>query len=157
MVTQHSGSSSIFQNVLNGSSDFNVWRLLIYHSGARMLFYTNTHTTYPRPSWEHMFNTALDHRYLVDMNYDRTIVNGTEYIPDNLNIGTTNNTTIKIFSATNTMTANIYSFKIYDNGTLIRDMIPVKDLSGVACMYDKVSGQFYYNAGTGDFIAGPDL
>ena len=51
----------------------------------------------------------------------------------------------------------IYYFKIYDNGTLIRDMVPVKDLSGVACMYDKVSGQFFYNAGTGDFIAGPEI
>ncbi|MBR5904605.1 MAG: InlB B-repeat-containing protein [Alphaproteobacteria bacterium] len=49
----------------------------------------------------------------------------------------------------------IYSCKIYDNDTLVRDFIPVLDHSGVPCMYDKVEEKFYYNAGTGDFIAGP--
>ena len=46
--------------------------------------------------------------------------------------------------------------KIYtDSNTLVRDFIPVIDYNGVPCMFDKVSRQFYYNAGTGDFIAGP--
>ena len=51
----------------------------------------------------------------------------------------------------------IYSFKIYDNDTLVRDMIPVKDMNNVPCMFDKVNYQFYYNAGTGTFTAGPAL
>ena len=42
-----------------------------------------------------------------------------------------------------------------DNNTLIRYFIPVIDSDGVPCMFDKVEGKFYYNAGTGDFIAGP--
>ena len=37
---------------------------------------------------------------------------------------------------------------------LIRDFIPVIDKEGVACMYDKVNGVFYYNKGTGSFKAG---
>lgn len=37
---------------------------------------------------------------------------------------------------------------------LIRDFIPVIDKEGVACMYDKVNGEFYYNKGTGSFKAG---
>lgn len=49
----------------------------------------------------------------------------------------------------------IYYFKIYDNGTLVRDFIPVLDKDDVPCMYDLVEYKFYYNAGTGDFIAGP--
>lgn len=48
----------------------------------------------------------------------------------------------------------IYSCKIYDNGTLIRDYIPVLDSSGVACLYDKVTSQLFYNQGTGIFTAG---
>ena len=48
-------------------------------------------------------------------------------------------------------TGKIYSYQIYDNGTLIRDYIPVLDLNGVACLYDKVNKQFYYNSGTGSF------
>ena len=49
----------------------------------------------------------------------------------------------------------IYYFKIYDNGTLVRDFIPVLDTYGIPCMYDLVENKYYYNAGTGDFIAGP--
>ena len=51
-----------------------------------------------------------------------------------------------------------YYLKLWDsNNTLVRDLIPVLDSNGVACMYDKVSHQFFYNAGTGDFIAGPAI
>lgn len=39
----------------------------------------------------------------------------------------------------------VYNFKIYDNDVLIRNMIPVLDKNGVACMYDKVNKKFYYN------------
>ena len=53
------------------------------------------------------------------------------------------------------MTGYIYYTKIWDNDVLVRDFIPVLDSNGVACMFDKVTGQFFYNAGTGDFIAGP--
>lgn len=46
----------------------------------------------------------------------------------------------------------IYDCKIYDNDVLIRDMIPVLDKNGVACMYDKVNKKYYYNKGTGEFL-----
>lgn len=55
----------------------------------------------------------------------------------------------------NSSTADIYRlfyFKIYDNGTLIRDFIPVLDQEGTPCLYDKVENKFYYNSGTGTFI-----
>lgn len=48
----------------------------------------------------------------------------------------------------------LYSFKIYDNGTLVRDYIPVLDYYGVPCLYDKVEDKFYYNSGTGEFLYG---
>ena len=50
-----------------------------------------------------------------------------------------------------------YSVKIYEKDTeeLILDLIPAKDENDVVCMYDLVNGKFYYNSGTGDFIAGP--
>lgn len=52
----------------------------------------------------------------------------------------------------------ISSFKISDsNNNLVRDMVPVLDISSTPCMLDKVSGQFFYNQGTGDFIAGPEI
>ena len=51
----------------------------------------------------------------------------------------------------------IYYIKIYDNNILVRDFIPVLDKDGVPCMFDKVEAKFYYNQGTGQFIAGPAL
>ena len=51
--------------------------------------------------------------------------------------------------------ARIAYSKIYDNGVLLRDFIPVR-VGSVGYMYDKVSGQLFRNAGTGAFILGPD-
>lgn len=45
--------------------------------------------------------------------------------------------------------------KVYDNGVLIRDYISVIDKNGVVCAYEKVEGKYYYNAGSGAFVAGP--
>lgn len=49
----------------------------------------------------------------------------------------------------------LYSAKFWQDDILVRDFIPVLDENGTPCMYDKVERKFYYNAGTGDFIAGP--
>lgn len=48
----------------------------------------------------------------------------------------------------------IYSCRVYDSGVLIRDLWPCYDPGGVACLYDKVEKKYYYNQGTGEFIAG---
>ena len=50
----------------------------------------------------------------------------------------------------------IYYYQLLDkNDNLLLDIIPVLDQDGVPCMYDRVTGSFFYNSGTGDFIAGP--
>ena len=51
--------------------------------------------------------------------------------------------------------ARVFYLKFWDNNSQVRDMIPVLDKNGTPCMFDKVEHKFYYNAGTGDFIAGP--
>lgn len=53
------------------------------------------------------------------------------------------------------MRGAIYYCKIYDNDILLRDFIPVLDTYGTPCMYDRVEKKYYYNQGTGQFIAGP--
>jgi len=51
-----------------------------------------------------------------------------------------------------------YSFKIWDNGTLILDLRPAKRKSDLkAGMYDILSDTFYENQGSGSFIAGNNL
>ena len=53
----------------------------------------------------------------------------------------------------------IYNFKMYNSSNnLIKDFIPVKRYADdVICLYDKVSGEYFTNAGTGTFVAGPEV
>ena len=51
----------------------------------------------------------------------------------------------------------LYSCQIYNGGNLVRDFYPALATDGVACLYDKVSKAYFYNAGTGTFTAGPSI
>lgn len=50
----------------------------------------------------------------------------------------------------------IYTCKIYNDGILVRDFIPVRKDS-VGYLYDKVSGELFGNSGTGSFTYGNDV
>lgn len=50
----------------------------------------------------------------------------------------------------------IYYFRISVNNVLTRNMIPCK-YNGQIGMYDKVTNQFFGNAGVGNFTAGPEI
>lgn len=73
---------------------------------------------------------------------------------------TTNN--IYLFTLNNNGTVSTYPFigsiaycKLYKNGVIVRNFIPAKRKSdNEVGMYDKVSGQFFTNIGTGTFTAG---
>lgn len=54
---------------------------------------------------------------------------------------------------TRKISGRLYSCQIYDNGTLIRDFIPVKSSSGEVGLYDECNSKFYGNDGTGEFSA----
>ena len=98
-------------------------------------------------------------KYEVVMNKGTLSVNGTTYInletadfksPLTLtffSVKTKNQTTnIDFDTLVDTRRAKLkfYSAKIYDNDALIRDYIPVKDMKGVSCLYDKVTEELYY-------------
>ena len=51
----------------------------------------------------------------------------------------------------------IYRYAFFSNSQLIRDFIPCKTPSGEVGLYDTVGQQFYGNAGTGAFTAGPEV
>ena len=48
----------------------------------------------------------------------------------------------------------VYYLKIWQDNTLIRNFIPVIDKNDVPCLYDEVSGELFYNAGSGNFLYG---
>ena len=50
----------------------------------------------------------------------------------------------------------LYSFKMWKDGELVRDFVPVRSGSEVG-LWDRVTSAFFKNVGTGSFIAGPDL
>lgn len=75
-------------------------------------------------------------------------------LPYNLTIFCYNSNNNKNF----TSKGKLYSFKIYEGNTIVRDYIPVKRKSDLeVCLYDKVSNTFFTNNGTGSFIAGNEV
>jgi hypothetical protein len=76
----------------------------------------------------------------------------------NLLIMARNNYTSSGVKVNNFASIKIYTFKIYENGTLIRDYVPCYRTSdGVIGMYDKVGNSFYTNAGAGEFKKGENI
>lgn len=50
-----------------------------------------------------------------------------------------------------------YNCKIYRNGTLIHELIPVKiNSTGKGAILDILTNTFYYNGGSGNFTLGPE-
>jgi hypothetical protein len=55
-------------------------------------------------------------------------------------------------------TVEYYNFNLISNGVEIMNLVPARRNSDdVLGMYDTVSGGFFTNTGTGDFVAGPDV
>ena len=101
-------------------------------------------------------------RFIVDKNKNITYID--EVVKDELSYGAFQSTyNLYIFRGNNggtpsaSNTAKIYSCQIYDNGTIIRDYVPVKNSSDLVGLYDVVNDEFYQNAGTGTFTAGPEI
>ena len=98
------------------------------------------------------------HNNTVSLNeesYTGTITRSTERSEYNFALFTVN--TAGTFDS-RMFVGKIYYSKLWDDGVLIRDMIPVLDWDMRPCMYDKVSGEFLYNQGTGDdFLYGREI
>lgn len=53
--------------------------------------------------------------------------------------------------------ADLYYFKLFVNGTLVRDLIPCKNSNNVVGMYDVVNDVFYTSPNGNAFVAGPTV
>lgn len=100
-----------------------------------------------------IYEVYLNKRYVyIDGNLVTTITNTTW----------SNSRSIYLFGASTAgsftfgVPMKIYSCKIWDNDTLVRDYIPVKK-NNIGYLFDKVSGQLYGDAGGGNFVCGPDI
>lgn len=113
--------------------------------------------------------TSFSMRYYESTNYPETLfqatgkihiiayerylnVNGTAYT---LNAaGVARGTNLRLLPS-DTVKVRIYSFKIYQSNTLIRNFVPAISYQqghfGEACLYDTVNNVFYYSASIGSF------
>lgn len=53
--------------------------------------------------------------------------------------------------------AKLYYFKLFVEGTLVRDMVPCKDPNNVVGLYDLVNNVFYSSPNGAAFVAGPEI
>ena len=124
-----SGDGSNLRNIAYGASTYKVNDTEVYNS--QHYFNSNSNGVY--------VNGTLVHAY---ENFTST---STIYL-FNLNL-----------SGANAASGKIWRFTHKRNGKVIRDFIPVLDWDMTPCMYDRVTGQLFYNAGTGDFVAGKEV
>ena len=101
-------------------------------------------------------------RYTVDKNGVNTNVNGVKIMHASANTAISRSIYLLATNGSSGVSgiadaARIYSCKIYSGSGLIRQFVPCKNSSGEVGLYDKVNDVFYGNAGTGVFIAGPEV
>lgn len=66
---------------------------------------------------------------------------------------------VKVFARNETqskMIGKVYGYYQKRNGEYLINLVPAKDSNNVIGMYDTVSGNFFTNQGTGDFVGGPE-
>lgn len=59
-------------------------------------------------------------------------------------------------NSSSSFVGKIFAVKITDVDNTLYDLIPVR-IGTIGYMYDRVSGQFFGNLGTDDFVLGPDV
>lgn len=99
-----------------------------------------------------------------DINRSRAILNGATVATYSCSDYATTARTMYIFGTSSGLRVRankgdnglmrLYWFKIYSDGTLIRDFIPCLDTSGTACLFDRVNQTTYYNKGGGTLTYG---
>ena len=105
-------------------------------------------------------NVTKGKAFDVEYNPAKTIINNTSL--DNLVVKEDCEYTFYLFNFNNLGTVyatqgapqRLYGFKMWHGETLVADMLPARK-DGVCCLFDKVTQTFFYNIGSGEFIAGP--
>ena len=169
-ISQHIALSSITQYIGIGFSDFYNARQLSGFNGAKDNYFGITPINngfvfdiQPSPKGTHIIikNIKYDLRLEQLSNKTTLIVKLDDTIVDSL-VATSyagfNSSKLYIYRTSGNYTplyyARIYYYKVLLDNILVRDFIPVLDPADVPCMYDRVTNTYFYNSGTGNFIAG---
>lgn len=126
------------------------WYGLFYDpSGILEHFYYDTDWTGASIS-----NSEILDRMTIDMSNTGlltvTLSNGTKRTKQKTNSFTASIPSLPL----NANVSKLYSYKIYDGNTLIRDFVPCKNANEEYGLFDKVNSKFYSNVGSGSYTGG---
>ena len=148
-------SSSIYgPHMLSGANIFLLVPRMVNNGQVFVLYNNGSVTT--------SYNWEKNKIYEVSTRNDKIIVNGETKL-EGINKAETFSSSSYVYlmayggglsNAALRFVGKLYYCKIYDGDTLVRCFIPALDENGMACLYDKVEGKYYYNAGTGTFSYG---
>lgn len=114
-------------------------------------FYVINDVTFPIDEWQTIVFSATEHT-LNGVSYGDDYTVSTFETPQNLKLfGFDNNGTVGVGYV------DVEYCKLWDNGTLVRNLIPCKNSSNVLGMYDTVNDVFYENEGSGTFTGGNEI
>ena len=109
------------------------------------------------------FNTSIcdGKKYIIDCSPSKLIIDGTTYFNQS-QAGSTSvdmflfayNNQGKVFRPA---IMKLYSFKIYEGNTLVRDFVPVVNSIGLKGLYDLVKGTFRMTLSDTNFLAGAEV
>lgn len=101
--------------------------------------------------------------YLNDKKFTASDINSTSSSTVNLpSLSFTPTYNIRLFGSAGItgnytkFTGKIYFCKITQGSEIICDLIPVR-IGSIGCLFDMVTGNLFYNEGTGNFVLGPDI
>lgn len=165
--TDVSNSVSIFGAEKNISGSNRSFTLIPYGTNTSTIYIGDNSSSLSLPSEANVrYRTTLEANggnlkvSVLKVSDNTTTTNTTTYTVNNGNLTAVTNSIILFGNHTSSgysqlSTVKIYSFKLWDNGVLKRNLVPVSRKSdNVLGMYDTVSNVFYTNAGTGTFTAG---
>lgn len=138
-------------NAENGITSNGVWNWKFGNTSAWLT--TGVHTDFNR------------HTAIIDsgkLYLDGTVIGSTTVttfqLTDNIGLfGFIQNGSQGGTSAGEYMFGKFYSFQIYDDGTLVRDLVPCISPNDVVGMYDVVNDVFYSSANSYNFVSGPEV
>lgn len=155
LISKFVSNGYVYANFIE--SGYNVTRLKLYNTQTQL----NTSLNIINTNYYTIYTSGIGKKMTVYQDINHIVVDGLVYVAPNRDLGKINTANITLFNRSienpveRDIGLRVYSMQILDNGNLIRDFIPVLDSYGVPCMYDRVTNEFFYNQGTGQFIAGP--
>lgn len=142
------GSDSSYQNGFNLGCDFR------NEEGIRFCkFYTkNYYITYIKLNSGVQYSVQMCENQFAVNSQVFSAISGSYVCAYSLILFGTNRNGQAMVGDTYCRNLRIYSFTISKDGKKIMNLIPALDRNGTPCMYDSVSKQTFYNAGTGKFL-----